>query len=267
MTEQPQGYYPPAPYPGQPGIPTSVPSHLLPAQAPQYFTASGSTVLWSTLLLIPAYTFSVFPGIWAILSLILLTVPTVFAVRGFKKTTSFAGATTFPIVATLLPLLGVAGTGLQDIINLTGSRSGVATTLTGYLMGALLLLSIIMLSGVAKHFPAVVGKTERLWSNLTVAAFAGSTASVVVMPLIVFMGMFVLVGGWLTYGLTVAPFILGIIGTGAYLLATKDKRKVAPGKLLELSRILPYSIIFACVSFVTAASVVFGIMVNSFPSL
>lgn len=264
MTEQPGYSYPPAPYQGQP---VPVPPHLLPAQAPQYFATSGATVLWSTLLLIPAYTLSVFPGIWAILSLILLTLPVISVVWGHKKTKSFAEVTTFPVVAPLLPLIGVAGTGVQDIINLTGSRNGVATTLTGYLMGALLLLSIIMLSGVAKHFPAAVEKTERLWSNITVAAFAGSTASVFVMPLIVLMGMFVLVGGWLTYGLTVAPFILGAIGTGAYLLATKDKRKVAPGKLLELRRILPYSIIFSCVSFVTAASVVFGMMVNSFPSL
>jgi hypothetical protein len=188
-------------------------------------------------------------------------------VRGYQKTKSFQGATGFPITALFLPLLGVLGTGVQAASNLAGNENAVATTVTGYLMGALLLLAVIMLSSVAKHFPAAVGKTERLWSNITVSAFTGSTVSSLALPLIVFMGMFVLVGGWLTFALTVAPFALGLMGTVIYLAATKQKHKDAPWKLLEMRRIVPYSIIFACLSFITAASVVFGMMVVAFPSL
>lgn len=268
MTEQPGNPYPPAPYQeAQQSLPAPVPSYLLKPNAPQRFHASGASVLWSTLLLIPAYVCSVYPGIWAVLSLILLALPVGSSLRGYQRTKSFPGATGFPIMATLLPLLGVAGTGLQDVLNLAGSESAVVTTLTGYLMGTLLLFAIIMISSVAKHFPMEIGKAERLLSNLTVSAFAGSTVSVLVLPLIIFMGMFVLVGGWLTFILTVAPFILGILGTAVYLFTTKDKRKGVPGKLLERQRIIPYSIIFACLSFIVVASVVFGMMVNSFPSL
>lgn len=266
MTEQPGSVYPPAPYQGQ-QQPLPLPSYLLNPNAPHYFRASGASVLWSTLLLIPAYVCSVYSGILTILSLILLVLPVTSVIRGYQKTKSVPRASGFPVFAPLFPLLSVAGTGIQDALHLAGNENTIATTFTGYLMGALLLLSLIMLSSVAKHFPEVVSKRERLWSNITVSAFAGSTLSILVMPLIIFMGMFVLVGGWLTYILTVSPFILGIMGTAVYLFVRKDKTNIVSGKLLEWQRIIPYGIIFACLSFVTVASIVFGMMVKSFPSL
>lgn len=268
MSQQPGIPYPHGPYQGQQQpFPVPIPPYLLKPNTPQYFRAAGASLLWSTLLTIPAYTLAIYPGIWAILSIALLILPLASVAMGFQKTKSFPEVTAVPIGATLLPLLVIAGTGLQDAVNLAGGEITIVTSLAGYLIGALLLASIIMLSIVAKHFPAAVSKAERLGSNITVSSFIGSTVSSLALPLIVLMGMFVFVGGWWTYALTVVPFVLGIVGTIIFLFVTKDKRKDIPGKLLEVRRIIPYSIIFACLSFTIAASVVFGMMVVAFPSL